>query len=219
MEKEPEPGDQNPFRYCAEYYDKETGSIYLRARYYEPRAEDPVHELTRKLPNGQEVADSLSLNLYTYCHNNPILFFDPSGLDAIYMVDGNGAFNAGHGALAIQDENVKWWLMFFEPVGSNTLAFGIKVPNVGVVFTELTDIEFGSDGKAIVSANYTYKGSKATITDNISNYDQQIYIEGDFTKSWAKASEHEKNPPDYWLNASTCVKYLDTLLVNMANRV
>lgn len=28
--------DTNPFRYCAEYFDKETSSIYLRARYYKP---------------------------------------------------------------------------------------------------------------------------------------------------------------------------------------
>ena len=27
------------------------------------------------------------------------------------------------------------------------------------------------------------------------------------------------NTPDYWLNASTCVKYLDTLLINMANKI
>ena len=26
--------DDNPFRYCGEYYDKETKTIYLRARYY-----------------------------------------------------------------------------------------------------------------------------------------------------------------------------------------
>ena len=28
--------DDNPFRYCGEYYDKETDEIYLRARYYRP---------------------------------------------------------------------------------------------------------------------------------------------------------------------------------------
>ena len=28
--------DVNPYRYCGEYYDCETGRIYLRARYYDP---------------------------------------------------------------------------------------------------------------------------------------------------------------------------------------
>ena len=28
--------DSNPFRYCGEYYDTESGAYYLRARYYDP---------------------------------------------------------------------------------------------------------------------------------------------------------------------------------------
>lgn len=28
--------DDNPFRYCGEYFDVETVTIYLRARYYDP---------------------------------------------------------------------------------------------------------------------------------------------------------------------------------------
>lgn len=35
-EATPDPADTNPFRYCGEYFDKETGTIYLRARYYDP---------------------------------------------------------------------------------------------------------------------------------------------------------------------------------------
>ena len=32
----PDESDTNPYRYCSEYFDKETGTIYLRARYYSP---------------------------------------------------------------------------------------------------------------------------------------------------------------------------------------
>ena len=35
-EVKPEEKDDNLFRYCGEYYDKETGEMYLRARYYQP---------------------------------------------------------------------------------------------------------------------------------------------------------------------------------------
>ncbi len=35
-EQSPEKLDYNPFRYCGEYFDRETGEIYLRARYYNP---------------------------------------------------------------------------------------------------------------------------------------------------------------------------------------
>ncbi|MEM1485595.1 RHS repeat-associated core domain-containing protein [Oscillospiraceae bacterium PP1C4] len=72
-EENPEPLDSNPFRYCGEYFDKETGEIYLRARYYDPTtgrfgAEDPAKH---------------GLNWYTYCGGNPVLLIDPSGLSGI----------------------------------------------------------------------------------------------------------------------------------------
>ena len=83
-EKNPDPNDTNMFRYCGEYFDKETGTIYLRARYYDPTigrfiTEDSVCGISNEMPNGQEIIDVLSLNLYTYTSNNPILFIDPSG--------------------------------------------------------------------------------------------------------------------------------------------
>ena len=36
VEKNIDDADTNAFRYCGEYYDKETATIYLRARYYSP---------------------------------------------------------------------------------------------------------------------------------------------------------------------------------------
>ena len=76
--------DPNPFRYCGEYIDAETRTYYLRARMYEPRtgrftSEDTLREQLAEMPNGQEVIDPLSLNLYTYCYNNPVKYIDPSG--------------------------------------------------------------------------------------------------------------------------------------------
>ena len=46
MEVSKDSNDTNPFRYCGEYYDNETESIYLRARNYDPgmgrfTSEDP----------------------------------------------------------------------------------------------------------------------------------------------------------------------------------
>ena len=73
VEKDPDEGDSNPFRYCGEYLDAETGTYYLRARYYHPvtgrfLSEDPIR-------NG--------LNFYTYCASNPIIFIDPWGLEEV----------------------------------------------------------------------------------------------------------------------------------------
>ena len=68
-----------------EMFDKETGTYYLRARAYDPRtsrmlSEDPIKEVLYEMPNGQIVADPLSLNLYTYCKNNPLRYKDATGM-------------------------------------------------------------------------------------------------------------------------------------------
>ena len=47
VEQNKDVNDTNPFRYCGEYFDSETESVYLRARYYSPVSgrfitEDPV---------------------------------------------------------------------------------------------------------------------------------------------------------------------------------
>jgi len=78
VEINPDVNDANPYRYCAEYFDKETGSIYLRARYYQPKT---GRFLTQDGWGFANPNDPLSLNLYTYCGNNPIMRIDPSGND------------------------------------------------------------------------------------------------------------------------------------------
>jgi len=89
----------NPFRFAGEYYDAETGRIYLRARFYDPRLgrftqPDPFwgvgnmrfgsSPLTR---NGRLVPSSHAImqagNLFVYTVNNPVMFVDPSGQIAI----------------------------------------------------------------------------------------------------------------------------------------
>ena len=62
--------DTNPFRYSGEYFDAESGNIYLRNRYYDAStgrfiSEDPIQDGT---------------NWYVYCNGNPIMFIDPRGL-------------------------------------------------------------------------------------------------------------------------------------------
>ncbi|NLH01616.1 MAG: RHS repeat-associated core domain-containing protein, partial [Clostridiales bacterium] len=74
-EKNISESDVNPLRYCGEYYDLETKTYYLRARNYDPITGRFLSEDT--YPG--DVKDPLSLNLYTYCGNNPIMYTDPSG--------------------------------------------------------------------------------------------------------------------------------------------
>jgi len=78
----------DPFGYCGEYYDVETGNIYLRNRYYDSAigqfiTEDPIKD---------------GLNWYGYCNNDPVNRIDPEGTasfkekwDALWKV---GPFDA-----------------------------------------------------------------------------------------------------------------------------
>ena len=69
---------KNPFRYRSYYFDQETGLYYLNSRYYDPEIGrfiniDDISVLseTQNTFNG--------LNLFAYCHNNPISRNDEYG--------------------------------------------------------------------------------------------------------------------------------------------
>lgn len=93
VEKGSASGDANPFRYCAEYVDLETGSVYLRARYYAPR----IGRFTQQDTYAGDPKDPLSLNLYTYGYNNPVRYSDPSGHIALSLILGGALVGAALG--------------------------------------------------------------------------------------------------------------------------
>ena len=68
IEKNIDKNDTNAYRYCGEYYDKETATVYLRASYYNPN----TGRFTQRDSFAGSLNDPLSLNLYTYCGNNPV---------------------------------------------------------------------------------------------------------------------------------------------------
>ena len=59
----------NPYRYSGYQYDTETGLYYLKSRYYDSSIARFISEDAYR--GSKE--DPLSLNLYTYCHNEPIM--------------------------------------------------------------------------------------------------------------------------------------------------
>lgn len=65
----------NPYTYAGYRYDEEMDLYYLNARYYDPKI---ARFITEDSYRG-EINDPLTLNLYTYCANNPIRYYDPSG--------------------------------------------------------------------------------------------------------------------------------------------
>jgi len=97
VEKNTDPNDTNPFRYCGEYFDSSSGTYYLRARYYQPTTgrftQEDTYWNTRNMIYGDNPQDPLGLNqykpnvlsmkqsgnLYVYCVNNPITHTDSTG--------------------------------------------------------------------------------------------------------------------------------------------
>ena len=60
----------NRYLYTGQQFDQITQQYYLRARYYNP----VIARFTQ-----EDVYRGDGLNLYTYCDNNPVIYYDPSG--------------------------------------------------------------------------------------------------------------------------------------------
>ena len=65
----------NSYKYAGYQHDEENGLYYLNARFYDPEIARFIQEDTYR----GNTADPLSLNLYTYCVNNPMKYYDPTG--------------------------------------------------------------------------------------------------------------------------------------------
>jgi RHS repeat-associated protein len=76
---------ETPFKYAGEYLDKETGLYLMGARYY---ASGMGRWITED-PYRGSINDPLSLNLYVFVRNSPLIYVDPSGFAAIRSDDDN----------------------------------------------------------------------------------------------------------------------------------
>ncbi|MCX7922699.1 MAG: S8 family serine peptidase [Clostridia bacterium] len=93
----------NPIRYAGYQWDGETGLYYLNARMYDPKIARFLQEDTVR----GEVNDPLSLNLYTYVHNNPLMYYDPTGHKAEESANFRGGGKLEKLADIVDDFNVK----------------------------------------------------------------------------------------------------------------
>ena len=71
IEKETNTSTYNPWQYCGEYTDQESGFIYLRNRYYDSETGRFINEDPARSGG----------NWYSYCSGNPIMFWDKMGLE------------------------------------------------------------------------------------------------------------------------------------------
>ena len=70
IENETNASTYNPWQYCGEYTDPESGLIYLRNRYYDSETGRFINEDPARSGG----------NWYSYCSGNPVMFWDKMGL-------------------------------------------------------------------------------------------------------------------------------------------
>ncbi|MDO4302234.1 MAG: RHS repeat-associated core domain-containing protein, partial [Clostridia bacterium] len=110
----------NPWGYCGEYRDKESGLIYLRNRYYDSSTGRFMTEDTHWNVDNMIYGDRIfkddeikypdimsmcqSINLYGYCFSNPVNYYDKKGNSATGTVSGwVPSISEVDGPLAIAD--------------------------------------------------------------------------------------------------------------------
>lgn len=96
----------NRILYTGQQYDRISGQYYLRARFYNP-------VLGRFLQ--EDVYRGDGLNLYAYCENNPVIYYDPSGYVGKEYDDGWGTippsqsgFNEWYNSVDLREFDTVW---------------------------------------------------------------------------------------------------------------
>ena len=128
--QENEVADGNPFRYCGEYTDWESGNVYLRARYYDPGigrfvSEDTYWNIDNMI-YGEDCNPSMasimqSGNLYAYCSGDPINRIDPLGYLQFELYD------------TIYEAAVEWAFQYYGLTDFLMLEIG------GILYSQVVD--------------------------------------------------------------------------------
>jgi RHS repeat-associated protein len=147
----------NKFRYAGEQYDSITGEYYLRARYYNPTIGRFMNEDTYK---GQ-IENPQSMNLYSYCVNNPVIYTDPSGHNGAKCNIGQGTGN-GNVSNVPGDYNNNGIPDQYEPKSNSTQGKG------------------KNKSKGTRNSDYIGKYPKAYINGIIKSYETHKKVKGRF---------------------------------------
>ena len=179
---------ENALRYAGEYYDNETGLIYLRNRYYDPSmgrfiTEDP-HWNTENMIYGDKEYEAgeikipdinailQSSNLYSYSLNNPIKYVDSTGesVKAYGIGVSVGIGGAGYEGMYLwaTDDKGNFALI---AINGYSATIGASLNGVGIYFPDMPNVSdmygygFGFSGSLNGwGAGLTFGGNKGQYT-------------------------------------------------------
>ena len=155
----------NPFTYFGQTYDETTGLYYLRARYYDPSTgrftqQDPAED---------------GYNWYVYGNQNPVVFVDPVGQDAIVVTTGTmSVYGNAHTSVLVQDYGDNWYYFYW----GNKNALLMEVPT-----NSLTNLDAFNTWLIENGAGKQGKETDQPLHDSSDAYTTATYIEGDFSAS------------------------------------
>ena len=153
----------SPYGYRGYYQDSETGLYYLNARYYDPSTQ----QFTQEDTYWGNIKDPKTLNLYSYCQGNPIMFSDPTGHWA----------NKGNGNWAAESGDTLWGLAVkLYGNGSKWKSFGFtrdpKTLRVGEVIH--TGVKTSAGGGENSSKQATAQSTQSTPSTPSTSSDEQL---------------------------------------------
>ncbi len=140
--------DANPFKYSSYIFDDETGYYYLNARYYDPK----IGRFISKDSFKDHFDTPIHQNVYLYCLNNPVNFYDPSG----------------------------YILLNINSTGNDVVNIQAKLVILGHL--DMTNTEYGFYGSRTYEAVKEFQKSKDLVEDGIvgNNTWNELIKQGEF---------------------------------------
>ncbi|MBU5449160.1 RHS repeat-associated core domain-containing protein [Acetivibrio sp. MSJd-27] len=189
-QKQEQSEDTNPFRYCGEYFDNETGFIYLRARYYDPSmgrfiTEDPAKD---------------GVNWFVYCGNNPVNLWDPTGtIREGQWIDGQWIENPDAWEFGehsdtykiLKDLGERW--TYVRNSGGDPSAYAYEANRVRRLAREGTPVQYAQD-KIMNELHSGVKWAKSMFNEYMDANDRYLIL----TKRFYTPSESNAGGTDGW---------------------
>ncbi len=178
----------NRIRYTGQQYDEVTEQYYLRARYYNPI-------LGRFLQ--EDVYQGDGLNLYAYCRNNPVVYYDPSGYGRREEYMGSTLKMNSPGGREVLDRMLRDGLIDLSGISDQNLRLkieeqGFKDGKIKITKGLKDEIQFVSrdDGQL----HYLSEGNMAHLRNAVDAWNEEYYK---FGKKSEQAKEFMKDPNNY----------------------
>ncbi len=172
----------NPYRYAGYVFDSTTDLYYLNARYYDSKIS---RFLTEDTYTGQ-INDPLSLNLYTYCANNPVTYFDPTGHRYNFLTGGDDGTGpsiiigvSDSGFISVPRESNNSGSVFSTPQTSGSITYNYSnlFGNTTLNIENNGDIRTLNTGNLSVNLNNTGTIGKVSTGDkSVTNINNSGYI-------------------------------------------